>query len=92
VHLQEVLAVKVEAAEMKREGKPGTETAGELGELAWYALFARKFRKSLAAADRTKKKLGRSTLVTRANPSRARVGYFGIPSSSRILPNSARRV
>ena len=115
LRLQEALAARVEAAEIKREGRPGTETAEALNEVAWYALFARKFRKSLAAADRahgllpddlgieinrahalmflnTEKKLRRSTLVTKVNPSRSRVGSHGIPSLLRISPKSARRV
>jgi predicted Zn-dependent protease len=46
------LAAKKEAAETKREGKPGKETAEALNEVAWYALLARDFAKALTAADR----------------------------------------
>jgi Sel1 repeat len=52
VQLQEELAARVEAAETKRDGKPGEETAQELNELAWHALFARDFTKAMAVADR----------------------------------------
>jgi hypothetical protein len=52
LQLQEALAAKVEAAETKREGKPGEETAQALGEVAWYALFAGEFTKALTVADR----------------------------------------
>jgi TPR repeat protein len=52
LQLREALAAKVEAAETKREGKPGEETAGALGEVAWYALFAGEFTKALTVADR----------------------------------------
>jgi hypothetical protein len=52
LHLQEVSAADVEAAETKREGKPGKETAQALGEVAWYALFAGEFTKALTVADR----------------------------------------
>jgi TPR repeat protein len=52
LHLQEGSAAEVEAEETKREGKPGEETAGVLGEVAWYALFAREFTKALTASDR----------------------------------------
>jgi TPR repeat protein len=50
--LQEASAVKVEAVETKREGKPDKETAQALGQVAWYALFAREFTKALTASDR----------------------------------------
>jgi hypothetical protein len=33
-------AAKVEADERKRQGKPGQQTADELINLMWYALFA----------------------------------------------------
>ena len=52
LELQEALAAKVEAAETKREGKPGRETAEALRIVAWYALFAREFTKALTVADR----------------------------------------
>jgi TPR repeat protein len=52
LQLQEELTAKVETVETKREGKPGEETAQALGELAFYALFAGKFTKALAVADR----------------------------------------
>src|SRR5262249_60363018 len=47
LQLQESLAAKVEAAETKREGKPGEQTADALLSVAWYALFTREFRKAL---------------------------------------------
>jgi hypothetical protein len=49
---EEALAAKVEAVETEREGKPGAETAQELKDVAWYALFAREFTKALTVADR----------------------------------------
>jgi TPR repeat protein len=52
LQLQEALAAKVEAAETKREGKPGEETAQALSQAAWYALFAREFARALTFADR----------------------------------------
>src|SRR5262249_38889620 len=52
LQLQESLAAKVEAVETKREGKPGEETAEALLPVAWYALFAREFRKALVVAGR----------------------------------------
>jgi hypothetical protein len=52
LQLQEALAAKVEAVETKREGKPGGETAEALTNVAWHAVFARKFTKALTAADR----------------------------------------
>jgi len=52
LQLQEALATKVETAETKREGKPGEETAQELKDVAWYALFAREFTKAFTVADR----------------------------------------
>ena len=52
LRLQEAVAEKKEAAETKREGKPGKETAAALGEVAWYAMFAREFAKALTAAER----------------------------------------
>jgi hypothetical protein len=52
LQLQEALATKKEAVEIKREGKPGKETAEALTVVAWYALFAREFTKALAVAER----------------------------------------
>ena len=51
LQLQEALAVKVEEAETKREGKPGEQTALALHSVAWHALFAREFTKALTVAD-----------------------------------------
>ena len=52
LQLQEALAVKVEEAETKREGKVAKGTAEALGGVAWYALFAREFTKALTVAER----------------------------------------
>jgi TPR repeat protein len=52
LQLQEAYAVKVEAVQTKREGKPGEETAQALHVVAWYALFAREYTRALAVADR----------------------------------------
>jgi TPR repeat protein len=52
LQLQEALAVKVEAGETKREGKPGEETAQTLHGVGWYALLAGEFTKALTVADR----------------------------------------
>jgi tetratricopeptide (TPR) repeat protein len=52
LQLQEALAAKEEAAETKRDGKPGKETAGALGGVSGYALLARDFTKALTVAER----------------------------------------
>jgi len=52
LRLQEAFAAKTEADETKRDGKPGEETAEQLSQITWYALFAREFPKALAVADR----------------------------------------
>jgi TPR repeat protein len=52
LQLQEASAAEDEAVETKRDGKPGEDTAGALGSVAWYALFAREYRKALIAAER----------------------------------------
>ena len=52
LQLQEALAATAEAGEKKRKGKPGGETAEALLPVAWYALFAREFRKGLVVAGR----------------------------------------
>ena len=52
LQLQEALAAKVEAAEIKRDGQYGKDTAQALNEVTWYALFARDFTKALAVAER----------------------------------------
>ena len=52
LQLQETLAATAEAGEKKRKGKPGGETAEALLPVAWYALFAREFRKGLVVAGR----------------------------------------
>jgi len=52
LQLQEALAVRAEAVETEREGKPGQETAQSLNEVAWHALFAREFTKALTVANR----------------------------------------
>ena len=43
---------KREAAETKRKGSPGEETAQTLHGVAWLALFTREFTRALAVADR----------------------------------------
>ena len=45
-------AAKVEAEEMKREGKLGKQTAELLNLVAWHALLAREFTTALTVADR----------------------------------------
>ena len=52
LQLQEALAAKTEAAEKKREGKSGEETAQALNEVVWRALFARQFTKASTVAER----------------------------------------
>ncbi len=52
LQLAEARAAKEEAAETKREGKLGKETAQALIQVAWYALFAREFSRALTASDR----------------------------------------
>ena len=46
------LAEEVERDETKRTGAPGKETAGELLNVAWGALFARDFAKALSISER----------------------------------------
>jgi hypothetical protein len=41
-------------AETKSAGKPGADTAGALGNVSWHALFAREFKKALAASERAR--------------------------------------
>jgi uncharacterized protein len=53
LNLQEALTAKVEAAETKREGKPGEETRDNLVTVVWYTLFVRDFTKALTVADRS---------------------------------------
>lgn len=52
LQLQEALAVRVEAVETEREGKPGQETAQALNEVAWHALLVGEFTKALTVANR----------------------------------------
>ena len=52
LQMREALAAQEEGVEAKRDGKPGEDTAGALQEVAWYALFAREYRKALTASDR----------------------------------------
>jgi len=52
LRLEEAFAVKLEAWETTREGKPGTDTANALTNAAWWGLFAKEFTKALAVADR----------------------------------------
>jgi TPR repeat protein len=52
LQLQEALAAKIEAAETKREGKPGKETAPEISMVVWFALVAKEFTKALTIAER----------------------------------------
>ena len=51
LRLAEALAAKFEAEETKRDGRPGEQTAGELQQMTWYALFAKDYTKALAVAD-----------------------------------------
>ena len=51
LRLAEAFAAKLEAEETKRDGRPGEETAGELQQMTWYALFAKDYTKALAVAD-----------------------------------------
>jgi TPR repeat protein len=52
LRLAQALAVRIEEAETKRQGKAAKETAQALDRVAWYALFAREFRKALNVANR----------------------------------------
>jgi TPR repeat protein len=51
LRLAEAFAAKFEAEETKRDGRPGEQTAGELQQMTWYALFAKDYTKALAVAD-----------------------------------------
>jgi TPR repeat protein len=53
LQLQEALTAKLEAEETKRDGRPGEQTAGELTQVIWYALFAKEFTKALTIANRS---------------------------------------
>jgi predicted Zn-dependent protease len=53
LQLQEALAIKFEAEETTRDGEPGEQTAGELAQVIWYALFAKEFTKALTVANRS---------------------------------------
>jgi TPR repeat protein len=48
----EKAATTIEASEIEASGKPGPETAGALGSVAWHALFARRPDRALATAER----------------------------------------
>jgi TPR repeat protein len=52
LRLQSARVTEAEAGEVRAAGKPGSRTANELGNLAWYALFAREPARALAAAER----------------------------------------
>src|SRR5262249_40419716 len=52
LQLQEALAAETEAAETKREGHPGKETAEALAGVAMSALLAQEFTKALTVSDR----------------------------------------
>jgi TPR repeat protein len=52
LQLAEARAAREEAAETKRQGRPGEETAQAVGDLAWYAVLAGQFTKALGAAER----------------------------------------
>jgi tetratricopeptide (TPR) repeat protein len=52
LQLQEAAAAEEEAVEIKRDGKPGEDTAQALNYVAWYALFAREYGKALTAVNR----------------------------------------
>lgn len=45
---------EIEADETKDKGKPGVTTAGELSDLSWAAVFARKFEEANSAAKRAR--------------------------------------
>ena len=63
LQIQEMLTAETEAAETKREGKPGKETANALISVAWYALFARKFEKALIISSRAHTLLPANLLI-----------------------------
>ncbi|MGO8952922.1 MAG: TIR domain-containing protein [Rhodomicrobium sp.] len=50
--LSEARARTIEAAEVKRDAKPGQQTERALLSVSWFALFARDFAKSLVASER----------------------------------------
>jgi TPR repeat protein len=53
LRLREALATKMEAVEIKDDGKPGNMTGMELNNVILDALFAREFTKALTVADRS---------------------------------------
>jgi len=52
LRLEEALAVKVEAVETKRDGRPGEQTARTLSGVIGFALFTKDFTKALTVAER----------------------------------------
>jgi TPR repeat protein/energy-coupling factor transporter ATP-binding protein EcfA2 len=83
LQLQEALSAKREAAEIQREGKPGSETADALTAVAWYALFAREFAKALVTTERVLV-LFPGSLVIETNRSHALM-FLGRSRESRTL-------
>jgi hypothetical protein len=51
--LKAQIAARVEDEEVKSDGKPGKDTAGELATLAWQAVLAGDPGKAIAACDRS---------------------------------------
>ncbi|MBO0766292.1 MAG: tetratricopeptide repeat protein, partial [Hyphomicrobiaceae bacterium] len=60
---QREVVAGTEKVETARHGKPGEETAGELGRAAWYALFARAPAEALGASERAHKLDPESLLI-----------------------------
>jgi Flp pilus assembly protein TadD len=50
--VSEKVAAQVEREETAGHGKPGPQTADQLGSLAWMALMARQFDRALSASQR----------------------------------------
>jgi hypothetical protein len=55
LRLGRATAAAIEAFEIKTTGKAGDLTAECLGQLSWYALFARQYAEALTAAERSLK-------------------------------------
>ncbi len=72
--LERQQAAETERSETASAGKPGTQTAGALGSLAWHAVLGHKFDEALAAADRAQA-LAPDQLWIKAN--RAHALLFG---------------
>jgi TPR repeat protein len=83
LRLREASAGEEEAAETKRDGKPGEDTAGALLDVAQYALLAREYGKALTASERAHALLP-DNLAIEANRAHALM-FLGRQAEARAL-------